>query len=100
MTDNKHTPGPWKYARAFEENAPDTWLIHDGTWGAPGIAEVPICRKDDAALIAAAPELLACLDMLFDACEDGASASEIVDHLDWDYLRSVYVKARGDEVTP
>lgn len=109
MTDNNHTPGPWRYSET-ECLRPDmAFAIVKDAESVDGpysehIAEVHFSTRRahsraDAALIAAAPELLACLDMLFEACEDGASASEIVDYLDWGRLRTVYAKARGQEVT-
>lgn len=55
-----HTPGPWKYARAFENNAPPFYVVVTGKWGAPAIATC--AKEDDAKLCAAALEMKAALE--------------------------------------
>lgn len=52
----KHTSGPWKCAEAVVSNAPNCFVVTIGKWGAPNIAVVD--NKANAALIAAAPEML------------------------------------------
>ena len=69
----KHTPGPWKSAPAFENNAPNYFAVVTGAWGAPAIAKV-YSGEANACLIAAAPEMLAMLANLersFDAIASG-----------------------------
>jgi hypothetical protein len=65
----KHTPGPWKYALAVVNNAPNIYVVTTGKWGAANIAQ---CSEDsgeaNARLIAAAPDLLAALDALYSYC--------------------------------
>jgi hypothetical protein len=71
MSD-KHTPGPW----VSEECWLDADTLHEGTymvqsraqhltWGQVGIAS-RVRRIEDARLIAAAPEMLRCLEWLRD----------------------------------
>lgn len=55
----KHTPGPWKSALAVVSNAPSIYVITNGKWGAPNLAQV--YDEADARLIAAAPEMLEAL---------------------------------------
>lgn len=58
----------WKTALAVQNNGPNYYAIAEGAWGAPTIAQV--YDEDHARLIAAAPELLAALQVLMDhACE-------------------------------
>ena len=64
---NKHTPGPWKVASVFVENAPNQIHVTTGKWGAPSIAVVD--NADNAQLIAAAPELLEALENVLPALD-------------------------------
>jgi hypothetical protein len=67
---NKHTPGPWKYGHSGD----NFWIAPqwDGrkvalvTWG---MGETVAEGRENAALIAAAPELLAALKALVACCE-------------------------------
>lgn len=57
-----HTPGPWVAQKDGYAVLSEDWLI-----GTPGGRpdEVAVCSKRDAALIAAAPELLAALETAY-----------------------------------
>lgn len=57
-----HTKGPWKHALAIIENSPSKWVVTVGKWGAPNLAIVD--DEANARLIAAAPELLAYVEMV------------------------------------
>ena len=65
MTNLKHTPGPWSESAIF-------WLLRyadksDGTWYEEIRSDnknLP-CGRDDALLIAAAPEMLEALIMIY-----------------------------------
>jgi hypothetical protein len=62
---NKHTPEPWKYALAFENNAPNYYAVCAGsTFGGQPIAKV--WNEADAKLITASPKLLAALRVAAD----------------------------------
>ena len=50
-----------------------------------------------ATLAAAAPELLAVVENLFAASDDNASASEIVNYINWQAARDALAKATGEE---
>lgn len=68
MNDQKHTPGPWvaqHYSRSID---PDDWCV--GVEGG-AIDAVASCSERDAALIAAAPELLAALEAAREFIIDG-----------------------------
>lgn len=56
----KHTPGPWIALRDSSRHRGDDWMI--GRPGKPD--EVAVCSERDAALIAAAPDLLDALQDL------------------------------------
>lgn len=60
------TPGPWKYALAFENNAPNYYAITTGKWGAPTIAKC-YGTEGEAQLMTAAPDMLAALRAVNDA---------------------------------
>ena len=60
--ESKHTPGPWKSAETFANNAPSTWNVYAKP--EPGSKRfngecVAVCETPaNAALIAAAPDML------------------------------------------
>lgn len=56
MAQSKHTPGPLKASLAVVCNAPSVYVITNGKWGAPNLAQV--YSEGDATLFAAAPEML------------------------------------------
>lgn len=66
----KHTPGPWKAVADTDIRGNPNWRIHSNTIG--DLACLTFCNtedrdtfgKENAKLIAAAPELLAALDDL------------------------------------
>lgn len=59
MSAGKHTPGPWWFAA----DAPDTYAV-----GAGDIEIAGGLRRDNARLIAAAPQLVEALRNLLDIC--------------------------------
>lgn len=64
----KHTPGPWKFAAAVQNNGPNYFVISTGKWCEPAIAT---CESEaNAKLIAAAPETAAERDRLRAALEN------------------------------
>jgi hypothetical protein len=77
---NKHTPGPWKYARAVQNNGPDYFAITDGKWGSPSIVNVFADNEANARLIAKAPEMYAILDKI----SRGA-----IEYHDWQAVREL-----------
>jgi len=54
----KHTPGPWTFIESDDARIPDRII---GANGAP-VVSGSIVGRDDAALIASAPDLLAALE--------------------------------------
>ena len=79
MTQPKHTPGPWRADAALVNNGPTVYAIAPDVplskrWGAPPLAEVT--AEADAALIAAAPKMLAALDMILFAVTDDADTND------------------------
>jgi hypothetical protein len=72
----QHTPGPWQHDWHFIV-APDPTAIHPDIYVAEiaeddeeGRIASPEQREANARLIAAAPELVACVEMLWDALSD------------------------------
>lgn len=73
---NRHTPGPWRAERTETVRGNPAWLIDSAT--VHGLALLEFMRAEDrdgfgtanAALMAAAPELLAALEDAL-ACIDG-----------------------------
>lgn len=63
----KHTSGPWKTRLAVVNNAPNTWVVTNGKWGAPNIAECSL--EANARLIAAAPDMDRVIDYFLEAYE-------------------------------
>lgn len=57
MSEHKHTPGPWKYVKSIGVYAGDKWEIV--SFGSCSTEE----GHANAQLIAAAPELLAALEL-------------------------------------
>jgi hypothetical protein len=69
MTATTHTPGPWTFIESGDARIPDRII---GANGAP-VVSGSIAGRDDAALIAAAPELLAALQAALDALDADAT---------------------------
>lgn len=86
MTTN-HTPGPWKPIRDLSSKMLEIWADDGDRW----IGEVQ--RKEDARLIAAAPDLLA-------ACDSALGYLVMIgtDHGDGirAVLRAAIAKAKGE----
>ena len=84
----RHTPGPLKAARAFVDNAPDCFVVSVAKWGGENTA---ICGKEaDARLYAAAPELLAALELALIAIDEDAAPKVAA------MARAAIAKAKGD----
>lgn len=97
--ENKHTPGIWTYSRecayGYDIRSND---VRDGIWvanvhnehgnenGFPSAQE----KEANARLIAAAPELLECLEGVFEALKEGTYGES---HVEW-IIRAI-AKARG-----
>jgi hypothetical protein len=83
----QHTPGPWTIAAGV---SPRVYLINDSRGHAVGeIVHADTRNPADARLIAAAPELLACLMDVLDA--DGDLYA-----MDFDRYRAAIAKATGN----
>lgn len=101
ITTRGHTPGPWKYEKPFGVNIPvregeaggqiiRTWLqAHEGE------------AEANARLIAAAPDLLAALESLFENCSmihsqwgEGGNAREADQAIT--NAKAAIAKARGE----
>lgn len=100
MTTHKHTPGPWT-ANGDTVKGPTGNIVAE-CCGYSVKATDPAQRAQggreaNAHLIAAAPELLAVVENLFAASDDNASASEIVNYINWQAARDALAKATGEE---
>ena len=87
-----HTPGPWRVDRRNPSPTTGEWMIAGSK---PGyLADVRDCGSGDvtanARLIAAAPDLLACLLDVLDADGD-------LDVMDFDRYRAAIAKATGGD---
>ena len=97
-----YTSGPWKASLAVVSNAPSVYVVTNGKWGAPNIAQV--AEEANARLIAAAPEMLKalqaaeeylmqqhgdCVDPSCD-CEGNDEGKEVVTT-----IRNAILKAKG-----
>jgi hypothetical protein len=59
---SKHSPGPWRVDPDAQDERNWTTIVNDGGF-------VAKCRKEDAPVIAAAPELLGALRVAIEAAE-------------------------------
>ena len=88
---SKHTPGPWRTARRGNGSQELPILRSDGE-------EIGCIRGEarlgDARLIAAAPDLLACLKEFVDDC-DAAYPHLSTLHDEWPDLIDTYQKAKA-----
>jgi hypothetical protein len=97
---SKHTEGPWTVRTFYREGMDGARYYIDG---ADGATFADICGVDpredraNARLIAAAPDLLACVQNVLDAGDDNADAREICDYIDWTALRAAIAKAEGGQ---
>ena len=96
----QHTPGPWRYVKA---NPSPTSGAHLISGDRPGyLAEVRDCGSGDvganARLIAAAPDLLAAAQRVFDDAHDRGEThdkgSDVL-YADWQALADAIAKAKG-----
>ena len=81
----------WSYVRAVQNNGPNYFVIGPRGWKAPVRAHA--FREEDAALIAAAPDLLeACryLMVMVESYSEGAQSENCVDR-----ARAAIAKATG-----
>lgn len=99
---SQHTPGPWKWVGDLKHNAR---IIHDNAdkrLGRSTICDVTMGSAADAALIAAAPELLAACEKAFAMFQQ----SPLNHDGDWirselaTRLRAAIAKASGKAVQP
>jgi hypothetical protein len=56
MTETRHTPGPWKYFTAYQDNGPNYILVATAAFKGKTIATLDIDSEADASLIIAAPD--------------------------------------------
>jgi geranylgeranyl pyrophosphate synthase len=94
----QHTPGPWRYFISANKTTGQRWSNVTGD-GLQIAGAVP--SESDARLIAAAPELLDTLKLLFedwvtlvgDDCEDNEDVRRI-----WQACKDALTKATGEPV--
>ena len=94
MSHTQHTPGPWSTYRGEDTNY--WWIIRDAEGHELGSGDGGF-EKDDAHLIAAAPELYAELEMLCNVIE-GAGIECIPPEIEAriSCSRDALAKARGE----
>jgi len=92
---NAHTPGPWKLID--NGSVIMTSVLFEVQFGYEGecVAEC-IHTKEDARLIAAAPEMLAALEELVVLLEDVRSGDYTVDYFTDRPARQAIAKAKGE----
>lgn len=93
MGENRYTPGPWHVEQSL---ARDFWAI----WAPRKLIGRFVVSEADAALIAAAPDLLEACKKMFDAlAASGAKLNE--SGIDWpvmqQMLSAAISKARGEK---
>lgn len=76
----EHTPGPWKAARVFAHNAPDSFKVFTKTFGGVCVADCGD-NEDNAKIVAAAPELAEALAKLLVRAEVSLDQSATHDGL-------------------
>jgi hypothetical protein len=98
MTDNKHTPGPWRCWQLPREMDTNYWRIAT-TYDAMSLDTVRgYCGEANARLIAAAPELLAACEALANADVRMVDGLEVLDGDLSQYVdmaRDAIAKAKG-----
>ena len=98
----KHTPGPWRIQDEYDGTLPI-----DG-WSEQAEESCEICRVSldmldeqeraaNAALIAAAPELLAALETLINLQDGIDDGGEGITAEDWGTARAAIAAAKGDK---
>ena len=77
-TNAKHSPGPWKYARAFQNNGPNYYVISTGKWKSPAIATAE--KEEDARLMAKAPDMFSAIQDIISSAQanDANSLAEAI----------------------
>ena len=94
----KYTPGPWKAARVFADNAPDSFKVFTKPFGGTCVADCGD-NEENAKLISAAPELLsACkqaLDLIKNRFPEEHGCEDI--GLAWGELEKAIAKAEGKD---
>jgi hypothetical protein len=88
----EYTPGRWEVVPHIFD--PDGWWVAGPSWFYAENNEVGLANEADARLIAAAPELLAALELIV-LVEDRGS---IHLPLEFDKARAAIAKAKGSEV--
>lgn len=109
---SKHTPGPWTYSEAFNvpvgpgdlpEKAPTVWLNRDTVMDGIRIQFASSVPRErifaDAALIAAAPDLLEALEGILELAT-GLVPYDSVCRIIGEKARAAIAKARGEAGVP
>lgn len=86
------TPGPWTYDRSPRFGPTDGCVITTVSSGSRAAFIGEVYRHADGLLIASAPELLACLKEMRDAC---TAAMRVVADLDQMHLLGLSAETRG-----
>lgn len=100
MSETKHTPGPWRFVRGYDNS---NAVITGEGYGLECVALVKStsCPQSDARLIAAAPELLEalkhCYDLLGRYEINRVDGDQIADEA-MSIVRSAITKATGEEM--
>ena len=98
-TKIQHSPSPWTVKD--ESTVYATRLSIGGPFTGIGMFEIADCkgyqgeRIANAHLIAAAPEMLAALEMVFSAGDGDCSANDVCNAIDWADIIQVIAKAKG-----
>ena len=98
----EHTPGPWKLDIQKSGGDWSYFIRQDKATAGPGI-QVASCNKflrnpeENAALISAAPDMLAALDtVLFAVTDDRMTNDGVIDHVAlYELVKPLVAKARG-----
>ena len=101
MTNAKHTPGPWSLeaGRSISTSSGSFYLSYgkDKASGAPLFSN--FCELDaNARLIAAAPDLLAALELCFQYVNGGDNLRPGLQHEAFEAARAAIAKATNKEV--
>lgn len=100
MTETKFTPGPWSLARGEVHHVGRLVITAKGMppnspLAFVGGADWDDAAQNDAALIAAAPDLYAALARIVESVARGASG-DVCQTSDFDDARAALSKARGE----
>ena len=96
MSNATHTPGPWKFEEAFDDDTSCGIVIRSATDEIAQINSIGVTDFENAALLASAPDLLQslreCIDILRDFnCVTGEDGEEPLPF----YVRSLAAIARA-----